>query len=79
MSYCRFSEADAYIYNDFEHVSSARKQEKQIMFKCWSCGTEHEYPAASAAPNRDVEAEIIESYRLGYAKGREDGCLDEAR
>ena len=49
------------------------------MIRCWSCGTEHEYPAASAAPNRDVEAEIIESYRLGYAKGREDGCLDEAR
>ena len=47
------------------------------MIRCWSCGTEHESPAPyGGAGNRDVAAEIIDSYRLGYAKGREDGYSD---
>ena len=46
------------------------------MIRCWSCGTEHESPAPIGASNRDVAAEIIDSYRLGYAKGREDGYSD---
>jgi len=45
------------------------------MFKCWNCGTEHEYPATSVALNRDIKADPIESYRLGYAKGREEAWM----
>jgi hypothetical protein len=37
------------------------------MFRCWSCGTEHEYPAASAAPNREIEAAYAQGYLAGYS------------
>ena len=35
----------------------AQKQKETIMYKCWSCGTEHESPAPSGASNRELEAD----------------------
>jgi hypothetical protein len=37
------------------------------MFKCWSCGTEHELPAPIGANHRDIKAEYSQGYLDGYS------------
>ena len=49
-------------------LNSAENRKEAIMIRCWSCGTEHEYPASSDAHNREIEA----AYAKGYAEGYKD-------
>lgn len=37
------------------------------MFRCWSCGTEHEIPAPKGASNREIQAAHAQGYSDGYA------------
>lgn len=37
------------------------------MYRCWSCGTEHESTASNDAHNRELKAAIAQAYLEGYS------------